>query len=192
VEFRPVRRIVIGHDQAGKAVALYDGDLKPKQRSAGGNAVMTLWVTHEFPVDVSGAADRGDTQIGVPPPPNGTVFRIVDFPPASTAGGATPVDHDQVLISMGIDPATQGYSRHANTHRTKSIDYAIVLDGEIDMLMDDSEVHIQSGDVLIQQCTNHAWVNNSGKNCRIAFVLIDARSPSAWQQSWNGKLPHRR
>ena len=75
-------------------------------------------------------------------------------------------------------------SRHPNTHRTKSIDYALVLDGEIDMLMDDSEVHLKAGDVLIQQGTNHAWVNNSGKNCRVAFVLIDAAPPPAWKQSW--------
>lgn len=181
MEFRPVRRVVIGHDSQGKAVALFDGPAVPKQRSPGGNAVTTLWVTGEFPVDLSGASDRAGTQVGVPPPANGTVFRIVDFPPASATGTAPPVDHHKVLTAMGIDPATQGYARHPNTHRTKSIDYAIVLDGEIDMLMDDSEIHMKPGDVLIQQGTNHAWVNNSGKNCRIAFVLIDANSPPAWQ-----------
>ena len=85
---------------------------------------------------------------------------------------------------MGIDPATQGYSRHANTHRTRSIDYAIVLDGEIDMLMDDTEVRVKAGDVLVQQGTNHAWVNNGDKPCRIAFILIDAKEPPAWKQNW--------
>jgi quercetin dioxygenase-like cupin family protein len=85
---------------------------------------------------------------------------------------------------MGIDPKTQGYARHANTHRTKSIDYAIVLDGEIDMLMDDTEVHLKAGDVLIQQGTNHAWVNNGNEPCRVGFVLVDAKAPAAWQQDW--------
>ena len=85
---------------------------------------------------------------------------------------------------MGIDPATQGYTRHANTHRTRTIDYAIVLDGEIDMLLDDTEVHVKAGDVLVQQGTNHAWVNNGTKPCRIAFILIDAKTPPAWQQGW--------
>ena len=66
------------------------------------------------------------------------------------------------------------------THRTRSIDYAIVLEGEIDMLLDDSEVHLAAGDVLIQQGTNHAWVNNGTTTCRIAFVLIDAKEPPAW------------
>jgi mannose-6-phosphate isomerase-like protein (cupin superfamily) len=184
VEFKPVRRIVVGHDPRGKTVALFDGLAVPKQRSPGGNGVTNLWVTSEFPVDLTGAADKAATQVGVPPPANGTVFRIVDFPPASTGKAAPHVDRDKVLVAMGIDPATQGYARHPNTHRTKSIDYAIVLDGEIDMLMDESEVHMKPGDVLIQQGTNHAWVNNSGKNCRIAFVLIDAQSPPAWQLGW--------
>jgi uncharacterized cupin superfamily protein len=71
--------------------------------------------------------------------------------------------------------------RHAFSHRTRSVDYAIVLDGEIDMLLDDSEVHLKAGDVLIQQGTNHAWVNNSNRICRIAFVLIDATEPPAWR-----------
>jgi Cupin domain len=184
VELKPVRRIVIGHDRQGKAVALSDDSLAPKQRSAGGNGVANLWVTGEFPVELTDAPDRAATHVGVPPPPNGTVFRIVDFPPASASAAAPHVDHDKVLTAMGIDPATQGYLRHANTHRTKSIDYAIVLDGEIDMLMDDSEVHMKTGDVLIQQGTNHAWVNNSGKVCRVAFVLMDAKAPAAWRQNW--------
>ena len=92
-----------------------------------------------------------------------------------------------MLREMGIDPATQGYARHAFTHRTKSIDYAIVLDGEIDMLLDDTQVHVKAGDVLIQQGTNHAWVNNSGKPCRIAFILIDAKEPAAWKKPMGGK-----
>jgi mannose-6-phosphate isomerase-like protein (cupin superfamily) len=167
-------------------VAIFDGPAVPKQRSPGGNAVINLWVTSDFPVDLSGAADKAATQVGVPPPADGTIFRIVDFPPAATTTAAAHVDHNKVLIAMGIDPASQGYTRHANTHRTKSIDYAIVLDGEIDMLMDDSEIHLKSGDVVVQQGTNHAWVNNSGKICRMAFVLIDAKSPPAWRQNWKG------
>ena len=184
MESKPVRRVVVGHDRDGKAIAVLDGAAKPQARSAGGNAVLNLWVTSQSPVDLNGTGDKAETKIGVPPPPNGTIFRIVDFPPTPRGNAATPVDHDKILTAMGIDPATQGYARHPNTHRTRSIDYAIVLDGEIDMLMDDSEVHLKQGDVLIQQGTNHAWVNNGAKPCRIAFVLIDAKLPSAWQQGW--------
>jgi uncharacterized cupin superfamily protein len=74
--------------------------------------------------------------------------------------------------------------RHPSTHRTRSIDYAVVLYGEIDMLMDDTEVHVKAGDVLVQQGTNHAWVNNGTKPCRIAFILIDAQEPAAWKKRW--------
>ncbi len=184
MEFKSIRRVVVGHDQHGKAVAVFDGAVAPTQRSPGGNAVANLWVTSEFPIDPDGAADKAQTKTGVPPPAHGTIFRIVDFPPTTNAAAPSHVEHEKILIGMGIDPATQGYARHRNTHRTKSVDYAIVLDGEIDMLMDDTEVHLKPGDVLIQQGTNHAWVNNSGKVCRIAFVLIDAKPPAAWQQGW--------
>ena len=179
---KTTRRIVTGHDAQGKAVAIVDEPLAAKQRSPGGNAVTMLWVTAETPVDMSGVADRAETKVGVPPPANGSIFRIVDFPPAAV--NAPPVDHHAMLVGMGIDPATQGYSRHPHTHRTRSIDYAIVLEGEIDMLMDDTEVHVKAGDVLVQQGTNHAWVNNGTKPCRIAFILIDAKEPPAWKQGW--------
>lgn len=185
MDSKSVRRVVVGHDEQGKAVALFDGPATPRARSPGGNAVLNLWVTSEFPVDMIGAADKAETKVGVPPPTHGTIFRIVDFPSTPKPAAVSQADHEKALSAMGIDPATQGHARHANTHRTKSIDYAIVLDGEIDMLMDDTEVHLKAGDVLVQQGTNHAWVNNTGKNCRVAFVLIDAEAPSAWERRWN-------
>jgi len=177
---RSTRRIVTGHDPQGKAVVLFDDTVTASQR--GVNGVTLFWVTSEFPVNTAGVADRAQTPVGVPPPGNGTVFRVVDFAPASPH--AAPVDHVAILRAMGIDPATQGYARHANTHRTKTIDYAIVVDGEIDMLLDDSEIHVKAGDVLVQQATNHAWVNNGTKPCRIVFILIDAKTPDAWQKNW--------
>jgi mannose-6-phosphate isomerase-like protein (cupin superfamily) len=181
MEMRSTRRIVTGHDARGKAIVLFDDMATAKQRGA--NGITLFWVTSEFPVDTAGAPDRAQTPVGVPPPGNGTVFRVVDFAPASPH--AAPVDHVEILRAMGIDPATQGYARHANTHRTRTIDYAIVLDGEIDMLLDDSEIHVKAGDVLVQQATNHAWVNNGTKPCRIAFILIDAKTPAAWKKNWN-------
>lgn len=182
MELKSTRRIVTGHDAHGKAVVLFDSPLQAKQRSAGSNGMTLLWSTSEFPVDVAGSTDRAPNQVGVPPVTNGTVFRFVDFAP--TPPQTAPVDHHQILVSMGIDPATQGFARHANTHRTRTIDYAIVLDGEIDMLLDDTEIHVKAGDVLVQQATNHAWVNNGTKPCRIVFILIDGKTPPAWQQGW--------
>jgi len=169
---RPTRRVVTGHDASGKAVVLYDGAApNAKLRKATGLTSTLLWVTGESPADNSGSADGAEREIGVAPPPRGSIFRVVDFPPAADVGA---VDNAAMLREMGID-ASQGGSRHATMHRTRSIDYAVVISGEIDMLLDDSEVHLEAGDVLVQRGTSHAWVNRGEESCRVAFVLIDAR-----------------
>jgi mannose-6-phosphate isomerase-like protein (cupin superfamily) len=170
-----VRRVITGHDKDGTAVVLMDGQINTVARTGGiGSAV--LWITEESPADMSGDKDRVRA-IGVPPPPNGSILRIVDFPPVKDL---PKVSNEQMIKEMGISAKADGKGKHINNpfmHRTKSIDYAIVLEGEIDMLLDDSEVHMKAGDIMVQQGTNHAWVNNSDKNCRIAFVLIDAKTP---------------
>ncbi len=101
------------------------------------------------------------------PPQGGSILRVVDFLPQPDE-----IDNEVFLKEMGLSADHGG--GHAFMHRTRSIDYAIVLSGEIDMLLDDGEVHVKAGDILIQRATNHAWVNRSGKPCRIVFVLIDA------------------
>jgi mannose-6-phosphate isomerase-like protein (cupin superfamily) len=161
------RRIVTGH-RDGKAVVLFDGPApNRKARQATGLVSTLLWVTEESPPDISSSADRSRREIGVPPPPRGSIFRVVEFPPERK--GAS---REAVLKEMGL--SDQKDSKHAGMHRTQSIDYAVVIDGEIDMVLDDSEVHLAAGDVLVQQGTNHAWVNRGDRPCRIAFVLIDA------------------
>ena len=176
----PVRRVVTGHDRNGKAIVVIDGNAPNQKVRQTGIASALLWVTEETPADMSGSADRAAREMGVPPPPNGSVLRVVDFPPES-AGGAK-ADNAAILREMGV-AAGSAPVRHAHMHRTKSIDYAIVLAGEIDMLLDDSEVHLKAGDILVQQGTNHAWVNRTNGVCRIAFVLIDAREPPALTSS---------
>lgn len=172
---QPTRRVVTGHDVNGRAVVLIDGAApNAKLRKATGLTSTLLWMTEESPADVSGNADRAAREIGVAPPPRGSVFRVVDFPPAADFGA---VDNAAMLREMGIE-AGQSDVRHAAMHRTKSIDYAVVISGEIDMLLDDSEVHLRTGDVLVQQGTNHAWANRGKENCRIAFVLMDAEEPA--------------
>ena len=164
---KPVRRVVTGH-RDGKAVVLFDSAApNQKLRQASGLVSTLVWVTDERPADISGIADRAAREIGVPPPPGGSIFRVVDFPPERGSRS-----REAVLKEMGV--ADHGAARHYGMHRTRSVDYAVVLEGEIDMLLDDSEVHLEAGDVLVQQGTNHAWVNRGTKPCRIAFVLIDA------------------
>jgi mannose-6-phosphate isomerase-like protein (cupin superfamily) len=161
------RRVVTGH-AGGKAVVLYDGPApNRKVRQASGLVSTLLWTTDESPADITGAADRAQRSLGVPPPPNGSAFRVVEFPPERGE-----FSREAVLKEMGL--SGQAPSKHAGMHRTRSLDYAVVIEGEIDMVLDDSEVHLSAGDVLVQQGTNHAWVNRGSKPCRIAFVLIDA------------------
>jgi mannose-6-phosphate isomerase-like protein (cupin superfamily) len=167
------RRVVTGHEADGKAVVLFDGaPVKIRERPESGLKSWLLWATDSTPADVGGSEDRGDRTIGIPPPPGGSIFRVVDFDPIDDT--ALPRDH--MARGMGAEHApSKGWPpRHPAMHRTRSVDYAIVMSGEIDMLLDDSEIHLKAGDVLVQQSTNHAWVNRGTEPCRVAFVLIDA------------------
>jgi mannose-6-phosphate isomerase-like protein (cupin superfamily) len=114
--------------------------------------------------------------MGIPPPPSGTIFRVVEFAPESEI----TADYDtrlKMIQAIGLAPEGPSRERPSDPamHRTRTIDYAVILSGEIDMLLDDSEVHMKAGDVLVQRGTNHAWVNRSNAPCRVAFILVDAK-----------------
>ena len=164
---KPLRRVVTGHDVDGKAVVIYAGASPQISNRPTGHQSILLWVTDRTPADNKGDADTGDQTIGIPPPTNGSVFRIVDFPPESETAAE---EESGRLAESG---ATTGEG-HPGMHKTDSIDYAIVMEGEIDMLLDDSEVRVKAGDVVVQRGTMHAWANRSDQVCRIAFILIDA------------------
>jgi mannose-6-phosphate isomerase-like protein (cupin superfamily) len=172
----PIRRIVTGHNAQGLAVVEMDSPApNRKVRNATGLVSTLVWVTDETPAKMDLKIDRADRTIGVPPPANGSVLRVVDFPPVTAEQAA--VSQADVLKEMGVSESSDQPARHAFMHRTASVDYAIVMSGEIDMLMDVGEVHLKTGDIVVQQGTNHAWVNNSQSMCRIAFVLIDGIDP---------------
>jgi quercetin dioxygenase-like cupin family protein len=146
----PTRRIVTGHDANNVAKVIFDGPATNIRSSNPGSASSLMWVTDEMPADMSigeDIEDMGARILGTPPPANGTRFTINDIPPG----------------------------RHGRMHRTETVDYAIILAGEIDMEMDDSTVTLKAGDVVIQRGTNHAWINRGMQPVRIAFVLIDAK-----------------
>jgi len=178
-EDRNLRRVVTALDETGKAVVLFDGENPHRTvRPATGNLSQLVWVTDQTPADLSGSADKATISIGTSPPSGGSVFRVIDYPPVKP--DAEKLDRDHRLSELRQEPAIKGLPpRHPFMHRTRTIDYVIILSGEIDMLLDDSEIHLKAGDVLVQQGTNHAWVNRGEKVCRIAFVLIDAKDPNA-------------
>src|SRR5579871_5053617 len=171
-----VRRVVTVVDRDGKAVVLSDGDNPHKVvRPNRGVTSRLLWVTGESPAAMS-ATDSAAAQVGIAPPDGGTIFRIVDVPP--TPSDVEKLGNDYMQRQLGDHgPKRSRPPRHPLMHATRTVDYAIIMQGEIDMLLDDSEIHLKAGDVLIQQGTNHAWVNRGTEPCRIAFILVDAKAP---------------
>ena len=141
-----LRRVVTGHDAAGKAVVWKDGQ-PPRQFSGAEKIVATLvWATDAMPFDYLGDEDMGARALGIAPPAGGTRFSVVE-----------------------IQPGNAPY-----LHRTDSLDYVICLQGEIEMQLDDgASVRLAAGDVLVQRGTRHAWVNRGPGPCRLAVVLVD-------------------
>ena len=138
-----IRRVVTGHDQNGCAVVAIDETCKNVISRRPSHSSCVIWSTGEFPTDNGGERD-GSTREVATTDPNGTVFRLVEYGPGVAA----------------------------RNHRTESIDYAVVMSGEIDMEMDGTTVHLRAGDVLVQRGTIHNWVNKGTKPCVIAFILI--------------------
>jgi quercetin dioxygenase-like cupin family protein len=136
----------MGHDASGRAVVKIDEVAKNLVSSRPGATACVVWTTEGFPVDNTGESDAGLRKTGTTLD-NGTVFRILELAP-------------------GVSP---------RNHRTDSIDYAVVMSGEVDMELDDMTVHLKAGDVLVQRGTIHNWVNRGSEPCVIAFVLIAAK-----------------
>ena len=145
-----LRRVVTGHDADGRAVVKIDEISRNLVSARPGSTACVVWTTESFPVNNTGETDEGLRKTGTTLS-NGTVFRVVEFAP-------------------GVAP---------RVHRTDSIDYAVVISGEIDMELDDSVVHLKAGDVLVQRGTIHNWINKGTEPCVIAFTLISANPVSA-------------
>jgi mannose-6-phosphate isomerase-like protein (cupin superfamily) len=141
-----LRRVVTGHDAQGRAKVLIDEQVKNVFSPRPGAEFSVIWSSEGFPVNNDGSEDPSNKKIGTTID-NGTVFRIVSFGP-------------------GVSP---------RNHRTDSVDYAVVMSGEIDMVLDDETVHLKAGDVLVQRGTVHNWINNGSVPCVIAFTLVSAK-----------------
>lgn len=157
----PIRRIVTGHDAGGKAIVAMDGHATNHKWSGRGTVSTLIWSTHEVPAEMWTGEDFGARILGTQPPPMGSRFCVIEFPPGSPG----------------------------RMHRTDTVDYVFVLSGEIDMDMDESSVHLTAGDILVQQGTNHAWENRGAEPCRIAFALIDGKPPPGGALAVAGAMP---
>ena len=172
---QPIRRVVTGHDENGKAVVVMDGpaaNVVTSEHRPGGRT--NLWRTTAAPAGFAGNADAADAEFNLAPEPMGTNFRISEFPPED-AEMLKDMDGRVAFGEVGAADLIVEGARHPFMHRTETVDYAIVLEGEIWLLLDEQEVHLKAGDVVIQRATNHAWSNRGSTLCRMAFILIDAR-----------------
>jgi mannose-6-phosphate isomerase-like protein (cupin superfamily) len=176
---RDVRRVVTGHDATGKAIVLTDGTPPHVTRPAHqpGLAFHELWNTRASPAPVTAnEAEATDFHRDTAPPPQGTVIRIVDIPPEGANGPEFDKETARALFAqVGLAENAEHTipGRHPLMHRTESIDYGIVLEGQIVLLLDDSEVVLEAGDVVVQRGTIHAWTNRTNAITRMLFILTD-------------------
>jgi len=176
---KPIRRVVTGHNAQGRSVITSDGP-SPHVLTLPGRpdfALTDLWVTDRVPASNAGSADPAKRRMSLEPPASGTIFRIVEFPPDAAAGGG--FDRAAAFRAMGASHAMDpDASRHPAMHRTDTVDYALVLSGEIWALMDEGETLLRAGDTLVQRGTNHAWSNRGDQPSLVAFILVSATSLS--------------
>jgi quercetin dioxygenase-like cupin family protein len=147
---KPIRRVVTGHDGKNVAKVIREGPAANIKTPREGVASTLMWCTDAMPADIAvgeSAEDMGARILGTAPPENGSRFIVMEFAPGIAS----------------------------EMHRTETIDYIVVLEGEIDMDMDDSTVKLRAGDVMVQRGTNHAWINRSAAPARLAIVLLDAK-----------------
>lgn len=163
---RPVRRIVTGENAQGKSILVSDGPAPNHTTDPGTPFAQVIWVTGDAAAPGPDPAPAGH-KFGFHSN-GGSLLRVVDFPPDETY---EPAQLARFLDNHGV--RDKDNPRHFWFHKTQSLDYAIVLEGEIHALMDEGETLMRAGDILIQRATNHSWSNRSGKPCRMAFVLLD-------------------
>jgi hypothetical protein len=171
-----IRRVVTGDDTNGKSRIVEDAPatvIKTVAERPGYRAV-NVWRTTESPPRIDAEESVGQHK-GILPPKNGTILRIIDFPPEPKDPAELKRRLHATFGGIYADATHDKSARHPGMHTTDTVDYAIVLEGEIWSVMDEDETMLRVGDVLIQRGTNHAWANRSTKTARIAFVLMDGK-----------------
>lgn len=172
---RPIRRVVTGHDENGVATVIMDEPASCilNRPNRPGVTLTNLWQNDKVPAAMELHEDPVTGPLILHPPKNGSVFRVVQFDPENPEELAK-LDGKSAFAEMGAGANIVENARHPFMHRTDSLDYSVVLSGEIYMMMDEEEYLLKTGDVVVQQGTNHAWSNRGTEPCLIAFILIDA------------------
>ena len=189
---RPMKRVVTGHDATGRAVIALEGPpaVMPELEHLPGTVLYEIWNTNAMPVPIDSGADPTQRALRIAPQPAGSVIRFVDIPPDTEeflARGAERVG--RAFGEMGSHDAStvKADSPHPLMHRTETLDYGVVIEGEITLIVDAGETRLVPGDVVVQRGTNHAWANRSGKMARMLFVLLDGRYEPALAAALKGR-----
>ena len=170
-----VRRVLTGHDAQGRSTFIADGEAQNVKEMASmpGLALTDLWETGGAPASNAGDKDAAARPVRLEPPKNGTILRIVEFPP--DAAWRDSADGKAAFKSIGAGHAQDASSSDPMMHRTSTVDYIIVLKGEIYAVMDTGEKLLRAGDILVQRGTNHSWSVRGNEPCIIAAVLVSAK-----------------
>ena len=177
---KKIRRVVTGHDKNGVATVIMDDEASCilQRPNRPGVTLTNLWQSDKSPADMERQDDPVTGPLILHPPKSGSVFRIVQFDPEDPKQLAT-LDGKTAFAEMGAGASIVEGARHPFMHRTNSLDYAVILTGEIYMMMDEDDYLLKAGDVVVQQGTNHAWSNRGSEPCQIAFILIDGEKHQA-------------
>ncbi|WP_407715612.1 cupin domain-containing protein [Comamonas testosteroni] len=174
-----IERIVTGHDDQGRAIITSHGPLPTTVEIAAipGTVFHEVWATYATPVPVDNGTDPTLAALMLPPPQNGTRIRFVDIPPDTAellAQDRSEMRDAFTQIGDAAASTVRADSPHPLMHRTQSVDYGVVIEGELTLVLDSgTEVLLRPGSVVVQRGTNHAWANRSSRPCRMLFVLVD-------------------
>ena len=171
----PIRRVLTGHDAEGRSIILADGVAQNVKQVPGipGLALTDLWETSGAPASNEGHADAAARPVRLEPPASGTLFRVVEFPPDATWRKRS--DMREGFDAIGAGHAQDKASADPMMHKTSTVDYAIVLKGEIWAVMEKGETLLKAGDVLVQRGTNHSWSVRGDAPALVAFILVSAK-----------------
>ncbi len=174
------RRIVTGHDAQLRAIIQSDAPPERVEKiSSNGPIFYEVWNTQATPAPIDRASgEPPEPGLILPPPKNGVRIRVLDIPPETEDFSKVTAEEAKAhfaAIGMAQASTRDKGAPHPFMHRTESIDFGIVIEGELVLIVDEGERVVRAGDIVVQRGTNHAWANRSGRNCRIAFILVDGQ-----------------
>ncbi|WP_426139456.1 cupin domain-containing protein [Pseudomonas sp. DWP3-1-2] len=173
------KRVVTGHDEQGLALVASSGPTPHNfpLKAVPGTVFYEVWNSTNSPVLLDNGADPTAKPLQLSPSALGSLIRVVDIPPDSVQNAVSDEDAAAAFAEIGESHAGTGTveSRHKLMHRTETLDYGIVTEGEVWLVLDQEEVHLKCGDIVVQRGTNHAWSNRTEHMARMVFILLDGR-----------------